>query len=364
MISDKKATFSVTDSGQVKALSLFSGGLDSILATRVIMAQNIEVQAIKFVSPFFNYDILEDSEQYKRTIKQKYGIEVIVEDITEPYMEILFMPQHGFGKNFNPCIDCKILMLKRAKEMMAELGCSFLITGEVLGQRPMSQRRDTLNVIERDSDNKSILLRPLCAKLLTETEAERKGLVDREKLLNFSGRGRSRQIALAKKFGITDFPSPAGGCILADPILSKRVEKLFTGKFIIDQDRITTEDILLLLVGRQFLLPGNIWLILGRNEKDNDKITALAGKDDILVYMEERPGPTAVLRTGALCSAEHELEDLINRAAGLVVSYGKKVPDGPAGCRVEVVSHGKQNQVFAEPLPKEHSREWMLFVQD
>ncbi len=363
MISNE-TTFSVTDSGQVKALSLFSGGLDSILATRVIMAQNIEVQAVKFVSPFFNYDILEDSELYKRTIKKKYGIDVIIEDITESYMDLLFKPQHGFGKNFNPCIDCKILMLKRAKEMMAELGSSFLITGEVLGQRPMSQRRDTLNVIERDSDNKSILLRPLCAKLLTETEAERKGLVDREKLLNFSGRGRSRQIALAKEFGITDFPSPAGGCILADPILSRRVEKLFTGKFVVDKDRITTEDVLLLLVGRQFLLPGNIWLIVGRNEQDNEKITALAGKDDIIVYMEERPGPTAILHKGALCSNEQRLGNLINQAAGLVVSYGKKIQGSPAGCRVEVVLHGKQSKVFAEPLPKEHSREWMLFVND
>ncbi len=350
---------------KVKALSLFSGGLDSILATRLIMAQNIEVLAIKFVSPFFNYDILEDPEKYKQSVREKYGIEVIIEDITKAYMDILYEPQHGFGKNFNPCIDCKILMLKRAKEMMAEMGCSFLITGEVLGQRPMSQRRDTLNVIERDSDNRSILLRPLSARLLNETEAERKGLVDRDKLLNFCGRGRSRQIALAEEFGITDFPSPAGGCVLADPILSKRIEDLFSGNFLIKKTEITTEDILFLLVGRQFLLPGNTWLVLGRNEKENDKITALALPGDVLVYMEERPGPTAVLRNiSSLTTSGDELTKTIEIAAGLVVRYGKKVKSGPTGCRVEVVANNKQTSLFAEPLEEEQVRQLMLFVHD
>jgi len=149
---------------EVKALSLFSGGLDSILASRVVAAQGIKVQAIKFVSPFFNYDILADPEKYKQTIKEKYDIDVIVEDITIPYMEILHNPAHGFGKNFNPCIDCKILMLKRAKEMIADMGCSFLITGEVIGQRPMSRRRDTLNVIERDSDSQVDSFTPTLCK--------------------------------------------------------------------------------------------------------------------------------------------------------------------------------------------------------
>jgi len=350
---------------EVKALSLFSGGLDSILASRVVAAQGIKVQAIKFVSPFFNYDILADPEKYKQTIKEKYDIDVIVEDITIPYMEILHNPAHGFGKNFNPCIDCKILMLKRAKEMIADMGCSFLITGEVIGQRPMSQRRDTLNVIERDSDTKSILLRPLCAKLLTETAAEREGLVDRQKLLNFSGRGRSRQIALANEFGITDFPSPAGGCILADPILSKRLEKLFSGNFVIQPADITTADILFLLVGRQFLLPGGGWLILGRDEKDNNKITALAGDDDVLFFMNERPGPTAVLRyTAVRYENEEELGRDLAAAAGLVVRYGRKVKEGPKGCRVEVIMDGRKKGIFAEPLADEVFRNWALFVND
>jgi tRNA-uridine 2-sulfurtransferase len=212
---------------KVRALALFSGGLDSILAARVVAAQGIEVLAIKFVTPFFDYGILSDIPGYTKGIREKYGIDVRVEDISDGYLDLLHNPRHGFGKNFNPCIDCKIFMLTRAKELMVELGASFLVTGEVLGQRPMSQRLDTLHVISRDSGSRSFLLRPLSAKLLPETIPEQEGLVDRARLLDFRGRGRSRQIALAREFGISDFPAPAGGCILADPILSRRIEDLF-----------------------------------------------------------------------------------------------------------------------------------------
>ncbi|MBT8346859.1 MAG: thiamine biosynthesis protein, partial [Desulfofustis sp.] len=248
---------------RVRAISLFSGGLDSICATRVVMAQGVEVLAIKFVSPFFGYDILRDPDGYRSKIKQKYGIEVSVYDISEEYLQMLRSPSHGFGKYFNPCVDCKIFMLERAKTMLDEFGASFLITGEVLGQRPMSQRRDTLNVIERDSATRSLLLRPLSAKLMNPTEAELNGWVDREKLLDFSGRGRSRQIALAKSFGITDFPAPAGGCILADPILSTRIARVYNNDFVVTQQNMNVADILLMLIGRQFLLPNRGWLVLG-----------------------------------------------------------------------------------------------------
>jgi tRNA-specific 2-thiouridylase len=241
---------------KVRAISLFSGGLDSICATRLVMEQDIEVIAVKFVTPFFGYEILGDPDNYRLETKEKYGIDVRIVDISDEYLQLLRQPSHGFGKYFNPCIDCKIFMLSRARTMLKELKCSFLITGEVLGQRPMSQRRDTLNVIERDSGNRTILLRPLSAKLMNETEAEREGLIDREKLLDFSGRGRSRQIALAKSYGIVDYPAPAGGCILADPILSRRISYIYSGKFVVNQASMNVTDILLLLVGRQFILPG------------------------------------------------------------------------------------------------------------
>jgi len=333
---------------EVCALALFSGGLDSILACRVIAAQGIKVVAIKFVSPFFDYHILGDPEAYRQEVKKKYGINALVEDISEPYLQLLRNPAHGFGKNFNPCIDCKIFMLSRAKEMMAELGASFLITGEVLGQRPMSQRRDTLNVIERDSGNRTLLLRPLSAKLLKETEAERAGLVDRKRLLDFSGRGRSRQIALAHEFGITDFPSPAGGCKLADPILSRRVARMYSGDIGIKTHEISRGDILLLLVGRQFRLPGGGWLILGRDEKENSRLEQLYADGDMLLRMESRPGPTAILRRAAALSLENREQDR-SAAASLVVRYGKKMPSGSQEADVVVLFGGEWKTVKALP---------------
>ncbi|HIQ37782.1 MAG TPA: thiamine biosynthesis protein, partial [Desulfocapsa sulfexigens] len=233
---------------QITALALFSGGLDSILAVKLVASQGVRVLAVKFVTPFFDYELLEDPEKYTQEIMAKYGIEVILHDLSHNYLDLLHNPSHGFGKNFNPCIDCKILMCSRAKEMMAKYGASFLISGEVLGQRPMSQRRDTLRVIERDSDNDGLLLRPLSAKLMDPTKAETEGWIDREKLLNFSGRGRSRQIKLAKEYGIVDFPAPAGGCILADPILSTRIEKIYQGDFVIKAEDISVIDVRLLLL--------------------------------------------------------------------------------------------------------------------
>jgi tRNA-specific 2-thiouridylase len=351
----------MTQEQAVVALSLFSGGLDSILATRVIADQGIKVIAIKFVSPFFDYDILDDLDGYKREVKAKYGIDVLVEDISKQYLELLHNPAHGFGKNFNPCIDCKIFMFTRAREMMAELGASFLVTGEVVGQRPMSQRRDTLNVIERDSGSRTILLRPLSAKLMNETEAELQGLVDREKLLDFSGRGRSRQIALAKDFGIAEFPAPAGGCRLADPILSKRIEQIYSGNFVVDPAAISTIDILCLMVGRQFLLPGGGWLVLGRDEGENDRITALRQSGDILLAMEEHPGPTALLRlSDTLYDDKAKLQSDIELAAGLVVRYGKKIGGKLKPQDVHIYDGDVDTILNSEPANATDCVQWMV----
>lgn len=346
---------------RVRAISLFSGGLDSICATRLVMEQGIEVIAVKFVSPFFGYDILRDQDKYKLETKEQYGIEVRVIDISDEYLQLLRHPSHGFGKYFNPCVDCKIFMLSRARTMLKELNASFLITGEVLGQRPMSQRRDTLNVIERDSGNRTILLRPLSAKLMNETEAEREGLVDREKLLDFSGRGRSRQIALAKSFGITDYPAPAGGCILADPILSRRISYFYSGNFVVDQTRMNVVDILLLLVGRQFVLPGGGWLILGRDEKDNIRIDELREAGDIRFDIDERPGPTALLRRAQEIYPSKESRDGdVSIAAGLVTRYAKKVNNEACGGTVIVEEGDDRYEVTVEPAKDDDFRNWLM----
>lgn len=346
---------------KMKALSLFSGGLDSILATRLVMDQGVEVEAIQFVTPFFNYDILDDIEAHKQRVLASYGIHVIVEDISPGYLQLLRNPVHGFGKNFNPCIDCKIMMLSRAKKMLAERGASFLISGEVLGQRPMSQRRDTLNVIERDSGTKSLLLRPLCAQLMKETEAEAKGWVDRTKLLRISGRGRSPQIALAKQYDITDIPAPAGGCILADPILSKRIAEVYARESILQTAEISVTDIRLLLVGRQFILPGGGWLIVGRSETDNIKLEKLVQADDAVLQMEEWAGPLAVLKkAGSRYENREVLERDLERAASLVVRYGKKLPENIDRGEVTCTLGATRRLIRALPLADEIFQDWAL----
>lgn len=346
---------------RVRAISLFSGGLDSICATRLVMEQDIEVIAVKFVSPFFGYDILRDPRAYQKETLRKYGIKVTVVDISEDYLKMLRNPAHGFGRYFNPCIDCKIFMLERARSMLGELDAAFLITGEVVGQRPMSQRRDTLNVIERDSSTRSRLLRPLSAKLLKPTEAENQGLVDRERLLDFSGRGRSRQIALARKMGIEDFPAPAGGCILADPILSRRIARVYEGDFVVTQQNMGVPDILLMLLGRQFLLPHNGWLILGRDEKDNDRLEEIRAKGDILLRIEERPGPVALLRRADELYDDGQVRQQdITYAAGLITRYAKKIGGKPAAGTVIVDEGEMRTSLKSDPLDDAIFRDWLI----
>ena len=345
----------------VKALALFSGGLDSILAIRVVMEQGIEVEAIQFVTPFFNYDILADIRAHKVKMLAQYGIYVEIEDISAGYLHLLHNPAHGFGKNFNPCIDCKIMMFARAKQLLGEKGASFLISGEILGQRPMSQRRDTMNVIERDSGTKSILLRPLCAQLMKETAVEAAGLVDRSKLLGMNGRSRSPQIALAAKFGITDFPSPAGGCILADPILSQRISQFYSGDSVLQAAEISVPDIRALLVGRQFMLPGGGWLIVGRDEKENIKLEKLIQVEDARLEMEEWPGPVAVLKkAGSQYPDQDELEKDLHLAAALVVRYGRKLPEDIGRQEVTCILGSTRRLISAAPLADDIFQEWKL----
>jgi hypothetical protein len=345
----------------VRALSLFSGGLDSICATRLVMEQGIEVIGVKFVSPFFGYDILRDPDSYIRDVREKYGITVMVVDISDDYLRMLRNPLHGFGRYFNPCVDCKIYMMNRAKALLEELGASFLISGEVLGQRPMSQRRDTLNVIERDSGTRTILLRPLSAKLLKETEAELNGLVDRARLLDFSGRGRSRQIALAKHFGISDYPSPAGGCILADPILSRRVARVYEGGFVVTPETMSVVDVELMLIGRQFLLPGGGWLVLGRDEKENIRLGELREEGDIHILIEERPGPESTLRKGGeIYADEGQRARDLGYAASLVARYAKKINGKPAAGMIKIADGASVVEQTAEPLDDKQFETWQM----
>jgi hypothetical protein len=335
-------------SQKVTALALYSGGLDSTLACRVVAEQGIKVVAVKFVTPFFGYELLLKKDEYIKNTKKKFGIDVILRDVTLQYLELLKKPAHGFGKYFNPCIDCKIFLLSEAKKMMPEIGASFLITGEVVGQRPMSQRRDTLRVIERDSGCEGILLRPLCARNLEPTQAEQDGLIDREKLLNFSGRNRTPQMRLAEHYHITDYPSPAGGCILADPILSARVEAYYQ-----HNKKVVPEDILLLLVGRQFNLHSGAWLAVGRTEEENEKIEALLQPDDWLLKTTEIPGPSAILRYS---SGPEELKT----AAEIVVRYAKKSAVGLEPVKIIAEKDTIQQHLEARPLDDAVLKPWLI----
>jgi len=334
-------------SKKVTALSLYSGGLDSTLACRVVAEQGIKVVAVKFVTPFFGYELLLREENYIKNTKEKFGIDVILRDVTLPYLELLKKPAHGFGKYFNPCIDCKIFLLSEAKKMMPEIGASFLLTGEVIGQRPMSQRRDTLRVIERDSGCEGILVRPLCARNLEPTQAEQDGLIDRGKLLDFSGRSRSPQMKLAEHYHIKDYPSPAGGCILADPILSARIENYYR-----HHKKVVPEDILLLLVGRQFSLPSGAWLAVGRTEQENEKIEAHRQPGDWLVKTAEIPGPAAILRYSV------EPEEL-ETAAAIVVRYAKKSAVGLEPVKIIAEKDTIQQHLEARPLDDAVLKPWL-----
>jgi tRNA U34 2-thiouridine synthase MnmA/TrmU len=272
----------------MKAVSLFSGGLDSILSAKIIQNQKIEVTAFHFVLPFY---YIENEEQINAVkTANKIGIPIEIFRGGKDYIDMVKTPKRGYGKNINPCIDCKIFIMKRAKIFMEESGADFLISGEVLGQRPMSQRRFTLELIEEEAGVEGLLLRPLSAKLLAPTIPEEKGWVEREKLYSFEGRNRKPQIALAKELGIKEYPSPAGGCYLTDVDFSIRLRDSF------EHGEDSVSDLQLLHFGRHFRLKSGAKLIVGRDEKENNKIEILAGDNDFLIEGVGFGSPLALLK--------------------------------------------------------------------
>jgi hypothetical protein len=279
----KQAGIALQAGKQSKALLLFSGGLDSILAAKILERQGIEVTALTFVSYFF------DAEQAKKSAKEN-NMGLIVRDISAPHLAIVKNPRFGRGAGMNPCVDCHLLMLKIAKKIAREGKFEILATGEVLGQRPMSQNMRALELIEKQADLEGKILRPLSAVVLPWTEYEKTGAVDREKLENISGRSRKTQLTLSKKFGVKYFPSPAGGCILTDKEFSKKLEELLK-----NIKSIKKSDIDLLRLGRHFWI-GKTRIILGRNHEENLRLKKLAEGNDILIEPKDIPGPTAFVR--------------------------------------------------------------------
>jgi len=272
----------------VKALVLLSGGLDSMLAARVLLDQGVEVTGLSFKSNFFN------TLKAKKAAEQ-LDIELIEVDFSDEHLAMTKNPAHGYGKNMNPCIDCHALMLKKAKEIMEKDGYDFVATGEVLGQRPMSQHRDALDIVEKISGLKGKLIRPLCAKLLNESESEKQGKLIRGRLLDISGRSRARQLELVKKYNIKEYASPGGGCLLTDPEFSEKLLKML--EYWPD---CSSNDIALLKSGRVIWLKDendkNVLLVIGRDEKCNEQLEKAAAAGDILIQPVQENGPTSLLR--------------------------------------------------------------------
>lgn len=319
-------------------LSLFSAGLDSILAARVLMAQGLKVKCLHFVSPFFG-----DPGRIPHW-ERVWGLDIAAVDISAEFTAMLAGPAHGFGRLLNPCVDCKILMLSRARELMSRFGATFLATGEVVGQRPMSQRRDVMNAIRRDAGVKDILLRPLCAKKLPPTPMEESGLVDRERLCDFGGRGRKGQIALAAELGISELPTPAGGCLLAEPESARRFRPVLRRVAAPTPDHFRLAD-----AGRQYWAEHGgqrFWLAIGRNQAGNERLERLVLPGDLVFKTRDFPGPLAVARPLAGPWPEAVLAD----AAAFFASYSPKAARFGGPVAVLAASSGGETRTM-EVLP-------------
>ncbi len=320
----------------IKAIGLFSGGLDSILAGRLIRDQGIEGEALHVYTTFEGPRRKSESERADEAGKKESGsiptspdkvheknrvhpcaavsdraaklwIGLTTVDVSEEFLEMVRRPRFGYGSGVNPCLDCRITMLKKAKARMEAVGAQFVFTGEVLGQRPMTQRRDTLRKVERESGLDGLLLRPLSAQLLPPTVPEREGWVDRARLLDLSGRSRKPQIELAKKWGITDYPQPAGGCFLTDKTLARRIKDVLS-----HTNTLSKKDLILSKVGRHFRLSDSVKVIVGRWEAENDFLERYAeGRWTFEVVGV--PGPIALAEGTLSSEAIREVAELVAR---------------------------------------------------
>jgi len=288
----------MNNKGQIKAVGLLSGGLDSTLAIRIMLEQGIEVTALHFRTGFSYLERdrvagrgpVGPSDAERAAAMLGVGLEVI--DVSDEYLPLVCHPRYGYGSGMNPCVDCRIFLLRKAKAWMEAHGYHFVFTGEVVGQRPKSQMRPTLNIVERESGLRGYLLRPLSAKLLKPTVPEQRGWVDRDKLYAISGRGRKEQIALAERFGITDYPQPSGGCCyLIDQTYSRRLRDFLARE---GPGALTREQVQLLALGRHLRLSSGCKIVVGRHKRENEYLET-CGVEGVLLTTVDHPGPTTLV---------------------------------------------------------------------
>lgn len=343
----------------IRALGLISGGLDSTLAARLLIEQGIEVRGVYFSTGFCISDPSRpdrSGRQYasnlcREALKVGHDLKfaVKVADVSREYLDIVTNPRWGYGKNANPCVDCRIMMLNKAKELMSEVGAQFVFTGEVVGQRPMTQHRPTLRQMERESSLEGFLLRPLCAKNLTETEVERRGWVDRSLLKGFSGRSRKPQIALAEEFGLLNYPQPAGGCCyLTDPSYGR---KFFDFLNHLEPGReVSPEDFILMKVGRHLRISDDLKVIVGRDEGENDFLEN---------YREGHWALTALGVVGPLALLDGRVDETgLEKAARAVARYcdGRDWPSVDVECE----KNGTRTVKTVEPMDSKESSQYIL----
>jgi tRNA-specific 2-thiouridylase len=321
-----------------QAIGLFSGGLDSILAVKVIQEFGVEVFAVHFVTPFVSKK--EDKDGIKK-VADDLGFKLKVISLGDDYVAMVKKPKFGYGKNINPCIDCKIFMFRRAKELMEQMGAKFVFTGEVLGERPMSQTINSLQLIEKEAGLDGRLFRPLSARLLIPTIPEKEGIFNQDQLLDIRGRSRKPQIALAQKFNITKYPNPAGGCLLTDINYTERLKDAFC------YNENSLNDIELLKQGRHFRLPSKAKVVVGRNEHENNTLDRLSTKKDLIFTPTKVMGPLVILRN-------YQNNQDIEIAAGICARYS----DGHDEPIVEI-KYGKK-KLKAKPLEPEEINIWMV----
>lgn len=304
---------------KIKAIALLSGGLDSILAAKLVMEQGIEVEAINFNTVFCTCTSKDGSCMASISAAKQLGIPLKIVNISREYLDIVKNPKHGYGSNMNPCIDCRMFTFKKAKDYMQESGASFLVTGEVVGQRPMSQKRHTLRHIEKETGLDGLILRPLSAKLLKPSIPEQNGWVDRNKFLNIQGRGRKPQFQLADDLDVKDYPCPAGGCLLTDPGFAKKAKDL------IEYNEFTLDNINLIKSGRFFRIKDDLKAVAGRNEEENNRLLNMAKESDFIFKVMRHPGPI-VLGRGKIDKNE----------IGILAAIAVRYSDAAADLSVEV----------------------------